>query len=416
MMLRRLSVTITAAIIWQLCSSLTLAQTKKPAQPDKFPPSPLEITIPDPLLPRKPSNKQPLSIQEQQDLAVALDNLNQEAAAKMQAGDKVGAFDIWNRELRLRRYLGSLTEVQALSRVGAIAWNENNRPEIFYIMQRLQKIQTSSLQKQKKLDKTIPSTTADVELWRSLAMAYTNLRSPKEAVQAYDQVLAAVRQNNDVAAEVETLKTMGELHMSWFDYTKAGDTYQQLLNLAGKSGDRINQLAYLQQLAYIYEQQKQPQQSIKVRNQLIEAYQSENNLIQIPELKLAIGSDYQSLGKENPTLLPEAFKNYQEAYTTAWQQEQYVTAGEALQKLIALYRSQGQTEEALQTSQILVQTQEKAVNFYGMMKGYDQIGQIYLERKEPNLALAAFQKGLELAQQLKHEEAYFTEQIQKLSK
>lgn len=415
MKLRRLSVTITAAIIWQFCSSLTLAETKKPAQPDKFPPSPLEITIPDPLLPRKP-DKQPLTVTEQQDLAAALDNLNTEAAAKMQAGDKVGAFDIWNRELRLRRYLGSLAEVQALSRVGAYAWNENNRPEIFYIMQRLQKIQTSSLQKQKKLAKTIPSTTVDLELWRKLAIAYTNLRSPSEAVQAYDQVLAAVRQKNDVAAVVETLKTMGELHMSWFDYTKAADTYEQLLNFAAKSGDRINQLAYLQQLVYIYQQQKQPQQSIKVRNQLIEAYQSENNLIQIPELKLALGSDYQSLAKENPTLLPEAFKNYQQAYTTAWQQEQYVTAGEALQKLIALYRSQGQTEEALQTGQILVQTQEKAVNFYGMMKAYDQIGQIYLERKEPNLALAAFQKGLELAQQLKHDEAYFTEQIQKLSK
>jgi tetratricopeptide (TPR) repeat protein len=410
-MLRRLSVIITAAIIWQFCSSLTLAETKKPAQPDKFPPSPLEITIPDPLLPRKPNKKQPLSVIEQQDLTVALDNLNQQAAAKLQAGDKMGAFDIWNRELRLRRYLGSLTEVRALSRVGEYAWNENNRPEIFYIMQRLQKIQ-----KQAQKQKTPSTSTVDVELWRSLAMAYTGLRSPSEAVQAYNQVLAAVRQNNDVAAVVKTLKTMGELHMSWFDYTKAADTYEELLNLATKSGDRINQLAYLQQLAYIYEQQKQPQQSIKIRNQLIQAYQSENNLIQIPALKLALGSDYQALAKENPTLLPEAFKNYQEAYTTAWQQQQYVTAGEALQKLIALYRSQGQTEEALQTGQILVQTQKLAVNFYGMMKAYDQIGQIYLERKEPNLALAAFQKGLELAQQLKNDEAYFTEQIQKLSK
>ena len=413
-MQRRLSVTITAAIIWQFCGSLTLAETKKPAQPDKFPPSPLEITIPDPLLPRKP-NKQPLSVIEQQDLTVAVDNLNQQAAAKLQAGDKMGAFDIWNRELRLRRYLGSLTEVQALSRVGAIAWNENNRPEIFYIMQRLQKIQKQA-QKQKTQVKKTSSATVDVELWRSLAMAYTGLRSPKEAVQAYDEVLAAVRQNNDVAAVVETLKTMGELHMSWFDYTKAADTYEQLLNLAAKSGDRTNQLAYLQQLAYIYEQQKQPQQSIKIRNQLIEAYQSENNLIQIPALKLALGSDYQALALINPTLLPEAFKNYQQAYTTAWEQQQYVTAGEALQKLIALYRSQGQTEEALQTGQILVQTQKLAVNFYGMMKAYDQIGQIYLERKEPTLALAAFQKGLELAQQLKYDEAYFTEQIQKLSK
>ncbi len=414
-MLRRLSVIITAAILWQLCSSSTLAETKKPQQPDKFPPNPLLISIPDPLLPRKP-DKQPLTVTEQQDLAAALDKLNQEAAAKQQAGDKVGAFDIWNRELRLRRYLGSLAEVQALSRVGAIAWNENNRPEIFYIMQRLQKIQTSSFQKQKKLAKTIPSTTVDVELWRSLGQAYTNLRSPKEAVEAYDQVLAAVRQNNDVVAVVETLKTIGEVHMSWFDYPKAADTYEQLLNLAPKSGDGANRLAYLQQLVYIYDQGKQPQQSIKIRNQLLEVYQSENNLTQLPELKLAIGSDYQSLALVNPTLLPEAFKNYQEAYTTAWQQQQYVTAGEALQKLIALYRAQGQTEEALQTGQILVQTQEKAVNFYGMMKGYDQIGQIYLERKEPTLALAAFQKGLELAQQLKHDEAYFTEQIQKLSK
>ncbi len=415
MMLRRLSVTITAAIIWQFCSSLTLAETKKPAQPDKFPPSPLEMTIPDPLLPRKPG-KQPLTVIEQQNLAAALDNLNQQAAAKQQAGDKMGAFDIWNRELRLRRYLGSLAEVQALSRVGEVAWNENNRPEILYIMQRLQKIQKQTQKEKTQVKKTPSTSTVDVELWRSLAMAYTGLRSPSEAVQAYDQVLAAVRQNNDVAAVVETLKTMGELHMSWFDYTKAADTYEQLLNLAAKSGDRINQLAYLQQLAYIYDQQKQPQQSIKTRNQLIEAYQSENNLIQIPQLKLAIGSDYQAIALANPTLLPEAFKNYQEAYTTAWQQQQYVTAGEALQKLIALYRSQGQTEEALQTGQILVQTQEKAVNFYGMMKAYDQIGQIYLERKEPNLALAAFQKGLQLAQQLKHDETYFTEQIQKLSK
>ncbi len=345
-----------------------------------------------------------------QKLEVALDELNQEAAAKLQAGDRVAAFEIWNRELRLRRFLGSLAEVQALSRVGAIAWNQNDRQELQYITQRLQVIQ-----KQAQPQKTSAQKGVDLELLRSLGEAYQNVRLPKLAVEVYEQVLAVVRQQ-DTTAVVETLKTIGELNLNWFDYPKAATTYEELLALATSKGDRPNELAYLKQLAYIYEQAKQPQQAINVLNKLAEIYVNENNLTEIPVLKLAIASDYESLAKENPSLLQEAFKNYQESYTTAWQLQQYVRASEALQKLIALYRSQGQINEALQASQILVETERLAVNFYGMMQGYDQIGQLHLERKEYPQALTAFQKGLELAQQIKHEEAYFTQQIEKLSK
>ena len=126
-MMRRVSI-IVAFSLW-LSSTPVLAETKKPQQPNKFPPNPLEITTPDPLLPRKP-DKQPLTIQEQQELETALDKLNLDAAAKLQAGDKVAAFDTWNREIRLRRYLGSLAEVEALSRVGEIAWRANERPQV----------------------------------------------------------------------------------------------------------------------------------------------------------------------------------------------------------------------------------------------------------------------------------------------
>ncbi|MEA5503985.1 hypothetical protein VB735_12850 [Halotia wernerae UHCC 0503] len=398
-MLRRLSVTITVVILFS--GSLTLAESKDPQQLDKFPPSPLEITTPDPLLPTL-SDKQPLTLQEQQRLALALDLLNQDAAAKLQAGNKVAAFEIWNRELRLRRFLGSLAEVQALSRVGAIAWNENDRQEVQYITQRLQVIQ-----KQAQSQKSV-----DTPLLRSLGEAYQKVRSPKPALAVYNQVLAAERQQQDTAAVVQTLKTIGELHLAWFDYPQAATIYEELLSL--DSGDRLNQVAYLQQLAYIYEQSKQPQERINTLNKLAAIYTNENNLTKIPELKLAIGSSYQSLGKTNPSLLREAFNNYQEAYTTAWQLQQYARAGEALQKLIVLYRSQGQIEEALQASQILVETQERAVNFYGVMQAYDQIGQMYVERKDYPQALTAFQKGLKLAQQLKHEEEYFTQQIEKL--
>jgi tetratricopeptide (TPR) repeat protein len=407
-MLRRLIVIVTAAILFN--NSLMLAaESQKPKPPDKFPPNPLEITTPDPLLPHLPKHKRPLTLEEQQNLEPALDALNQEAAAKLQAGDQVAAFAIWNRELRLRRFLGSLAEVQALSRVGAIAWNQNDAEEVKFITQRLQTIQ-NQIQSQKK------TAHIDLELWRSLGQAYQNVRSSKQALEAYDQVLLVVRQQKDTTALVEILKIIGELDLSWFDYTKAAPVYEELLGLATSQGEDVNEVTYLQRLAYIYEQTKQPQQSLNILNKLAEIYVNDNNLTEIPELKLAIASNYESLGKKDPNFLLEAFKNYQEAYTTAWQLKEYVRAGDALQKLIALYHSQGQIDEALQVSQILVQTEEQAANFYGMMQAYDQIGQLYLERKDFPQALTAFKKGLELAQQLKHQEAYFTGQIEKISK
>nr|WP_248277498.1 hypothetical protein [Brasilonema sp. UFV-L1] len=405
--LRRLSVTMTATVtVCLVCSSLTLAASKKPQQPDKFPPNPLEITAPDPLLPRSPKDKKPLTPEESQNLEPALEQLNQQATATLQAGDKVTAFDIWNRELRLRRFLGPLPEVQALSRVGEIAWRENERQEVQYITQRLQAIQKQATKSKK---------TIDLQLLRAIGQAYQQVRSPKQALQVYEQVLAAVRQQGDTTAEVDILKTLGELYLAWFDYASAAVTYEKLLTFTSSRGESANEVAYLQQLAYIYKQEKQLEKSIKIRNQLAQIYQSQNNFIQLPALKQEIASDYESLARENPSLLQEAFKNYKEAYTIAWQLQQYVPASEALQKLIALYRSQGQMEEALQASQVLLQAQEQAVNFYGLMNAYDQIGQIHLERKDYPQALTAFQKGLQLAQQLNHNEAYFTQQIQKIS-
>jgi tetratricopeptide (TPR) repeat protein len=381
-----------------------LAQSQDPRQADKYPPTPLETVVPDPLLPPL-TDKQQLSPQELETLETELDNLNQAAGAKLQTGDKVAAFEIWNRELRLRRFLGALAEVQALSRVGAIAFNQNDRQEVFYVTQRLQAIQQQA----------VSATTTDLELWRSLGEAYQKVRSPQLALAAYNQVLATVRQQQDTVAEVATLKTIGELHLIWFDYPQAAATYQELLGLATAKGDRLNEVTYLEQLAYIYAEGKEYQQTVDILSQLAAVYVSENNLTPLPKVKLAIASNYESLAKEKPDLLEQAFKSYQEAYTTAWELEQYVNAGEALQKLIALYRSQGQIDEALQTSQILLEAETRATNFYGMMQAYDQIGQIYLERKQYPQALTAFQKGLELAQQIKHEEAYFAQQVAKAS-
>ncbi|BAY39648.1 hypothetical protein NIES2111_40250 [Nostoc sp. NIES-2111] len=409
-MVRRLSVIITTAIFWQLTSSFTLARSNDPLQADSFPPSPLEITTPDPLLP--PSRgKQPLTPIEQLKLESALDELNQQASEKLQAGDSVAAFEIWNRELRLRRYLGAVAEVKALARVGDIAWNQSDRQEIFYITQRLQAIQKQAQPKNKNAQNNI-----DLELWQGLGDAYQKVRSLKPAIEVYNQVLTTFRQQKNSVGEINTLKTLGELHLGWFDYPQAASTYEELLKLATTKGERGDELIYLQRLAYVYEQSKQAAKSIDVLTKLKTIYAQDDNLIQLSSLQMAIANNYETLAKENPALLQEAFNNYQEAYTTAWQLQQYTRAADALQKIISLYRSQGQIEEALQTSEILIEMQELASNYYGMMQAYDKIGQLYLERKEYPQALTAFQNGLEIAKQLKHEEAYFNQQIESISK
>ena len=392
--LRRGSLAVAAAVFWLCCSSVALAKSPKP-QPVEFPANPLEITMPDPLLPG-PVQASPLNPLQRQDLTAALDELNQQAAAELKAGNSVRAFEIWNRELRLRRALGLLEEVEALGRVGAIAWTENQRTEVQIITQRLQAIQQQA--------KSQPS--FDLNLLQALGEAYQQVRSPQQAIEIYQQILES---QQDPAAKEATLKTIGELHLSWFDYPKAAATYEQLLNLAS-SNDRNSKVTYLQQLAYIYNQANQPQQAVRVKQQLAEFYLNEKDFTQLPALRLAIASDYEAQGS-----VDEAFRNYQEAYASAWSLQQYYRAGEALRKLIALYRSQGQINAALKTSQILLQADQLASNDYGQMNTYAQIGQIYLKRGDYPEALAAFQNGLELAQQLKYQETYFAQQISQVN-
>lgn len=397
LMLQRLGVALSVIFLWLGC---TVALAKKDESPPAaFPPNPLEITTPDPLLPRLPAN-QLLSPLQRQNLAVALAQLDAQAQAKLAANDNVGAFTIWMRELRLQRALGFLAEIRALGRVGAIAWRENESLYLQYITKRLQAIQ-QQLQSQPRVDLT---------LLQELGLAFQSVRSPKNALAVYNQVLALQRQQQNLQAVEQTLKTIAELHVGWFEYSPAAARYEELLALAIKNGARPNEVNYLQQLAYIYQQSKQYQQAVRINQRLAELYMNESQFTQLPALRSAIASDYKSLGQ-----IQQAFRNYQEAYAAAWSLQQYARAADALRQLISLYRSQNQIPEVLQTSQILLEADQRAANIYGMMNTYDLIGQIHSQTGNYPAALTAFQKGLELAQQLQYQQAYFTNQIQQVN-
>lgn len=407
--------------LWLCAGSIASAQTNPPGL-DQFSPNPLEITTPDPLTPASES----LSSTQRDELTAALEELNLEAAAKLQAGDGAGAFEIWFRELRLRRYLGPAAEIAALSRVGSVAWSNSKNLELQLITKRLQAIQ-------KQVKSQVPVNT---ELLPALAAAFQQVRAKGPTVEVYQEILENARQNQDILAQGQILKAIALIHVNWLSYDKAASVYEELATLiqenralfAANSAVQNSavvagngappqavtpptEVDTLRQLAYVYQQSKQPLKAIAAREKLASVYLNLQNASAIPPLKFAIATDYQTIGQINL-----AAQYYQEAYNLAVPIQQYAQASEALEKLALLYRSQKQWEPTLRIYQMQLLLEERAYNFYGLMNAYDNIGQVYQEMTAYDKALEAYQKGLEVAKRLGHRQEYFAKKIQKVNK
>lgn len=407
--------------LWLCAGSIASAQTNPPGL-DQFSPNPLEITTPDPLTPASES----LSSTQREELTAALEELNLEAAAKLQAGDGAGAFEIWFRELRLRRYLGPAAEIAALSRVGSVAWSNSKNLELQLITKRLQAIQ-------KEVQSQVPVNT---ELLPALAAAFQQVRAKSPTVEVYQEILENARQNQDILAQGQILKAIALIHVNWLSYDKAASVYEELATLiqenralfaansavpnsavvAGNGAPPQavtppTEVDTLRQLAYVYQQSKQPLKAIAARERLASVYLNLQNASAIPPLKFAIATDYQTIGQINL-----AAEYYQEAYNLAVPLQQYAQASEALDKLALLYRAQKQWEPTLRIYQMQLLLEERAYNFYGLMSAYDNIGQVYQEMTAYDKALESYQKGLEVAKRLGHRQEYFAKKIQKVNK
>lgn len=371
-------------------------------QKDEFPPSPLELIQPDPLLPN--GINAPLTASDRQRLTTALDDLNRQAAAKLTT-DPIAAFNIWNRELRLRRALGFLAEVQALGRVGDQAWKQNQPNQVQIITKRLQAIQAQVQTPTSGAVSPQPSFNRS-QVLQALGIAYQQVRSPSLTLSVYQPLLAEARQRREVAQEIALLNTIAQVHLDWFDYTQAAAAYTELLNASRARGDRTNEAATLTQLAYVHEQAKQPAQAAPYQQQLAKIYQNQQPQL-VPALKVKAADNYAASGQFNL-----AEQNYQEAFTLAQPLFQLAYATEALHKLGALYRANDRLDAALRVYAYLAGVEQQADNVYGVMDAYDQIGQIHLTRKAYAEALSAFNQGLTLAKQINHRTDYFASQIQ----
>lgn len=425
---------LSAGLIWDTRPVLAQSPDAPSAAPTpEFTPEPtpepttapaLDSTInplepqPDPLLPQLVVDR-PLSPQEKDVLRAALVELQAQAEAAVAAGNLPEAWQLFNRELRLRRYLSPREEVAALTRVGSVAWRESQSIELRFITLRLEQIQqeagiptgvTAAKPVAPAPVPTDPPAQIDYDLLLEIAQAYQQVRARDQAVALYQTLFERAKQQEDTAQQQQILLALAEIQLAWFDYPNAAVTYEELLTLARATNDRPQEIDALTQLAYVYQENSQPEQAVLAQQQLVEIYQRQNKFLPIPAIKLAMGNSYAQLNR--PDL---AATSYQEAFATARSVQQYAYAADALQRLAALYQTLNRPADALVVYQLLLDVNRQSYNSFGMMNTYDQIGQLYQVQGDRAQAVAAFQQGLQLAQQLNYRVEYFDGQVQQVS-
>lgn len=352
----------------------------------------------DPLIP----SGQYLTPLQRRRLIEALDNLEAEALLLDQAGQGDEAFAVRYRSLRGRQRLGDLAEIEALGRMGAIAWEQGRNDDVVIISDRLGNLQTS-------LDNKRAMTP---ELLTAFAQAYRQLHSLDAAIAVYEQIRADAQQSQDYRRENEALSMLGDLYLAKFNYPAAAEAYEVLLERAINARNSYYEGIYLQRLGEIYQQASQPDNAIRIKEQLVARRLQDGTPELVPDLQIAIGDHYLELEQAE-----NASQTYQKAYTLAWSIRQLSTAAIALDKLGDLYLLSQQPNYALEIYKQLLQTQQQSYNYYGMMVTYEKIAQLYIDAQQPSAALTAYQQALSLARSLKYttKENNLLNQIQTIS-
>ena len=230
-------------------------------KPELTKPDPLDLKQypPDPLVP----SQIPFTPLQRRKFIEALDELNTEAQTQADAGNLEAAFEIWYRELRGRQSLETLGEIDALGRVGGIAWEKNRKEELAVIQHRLKVIQEGQ------------NSNLTPEILTAFAKAYKQMRSLDDSINIYQQIRNTARQKNNLKAEKQASNILGELYLAKFDYINAAETYELLLAQAQTEKNAYDEGIYLQKLAEIYTKSSLPENAVKIKEKLVTHYWSQ---------------------------------------------------------------------------------------------------------------------------------------------
>lgn len=377
----------------------SLAQALRAEVRDPFLADPLLDRPRDPLLPM-PSVSRPLSPLEEVQLEAELNALNERAFTLLQAGQEDEAFDVWIREVRLRRLFGLAQELTAIQRVGQQAWAAGRTEEVQLLTTRLQVIR----------DQIEANQPLDQGLLRETAIGFEILGEPNNAIALYRQLADLALAEGDAPRHLLYLQSVAQLQDQWLIFADAAVTYRQLALLVQNQQGSAVGIPYLQRAIRNYEQARQFEPAIAVQQELMALYEAQGIRDLVPGLQRAIARNYQSLN--NPDA---ASRYYQASYTNAITLEQFDVASQVTEELAELYRSLNRFEDVLYLYQQRLLVARQSYDAYGLMDSFDQIGQTYEQLGQPEQAVDAFREGLVLATHLRHQQDYFREQVQRLA-
>jgi tetratricopeptide (TPR) repeat protein len=304
--------------------------------------------------------------------------------------------------LELPKFSNAVEEAQALGAVGLVAWEKGETPKVRAVTERLQGLQANNA--------------PTIELLEAIASAYRQIRKQDLALSAYNAELQLIRQQNlGALPEFNVLNAIAQLHLEWFGYSKAAETYGELLGQADRAQDLPNQVAYLYQLAYIHEESRQPKAAAEALDRLIPLYQTQLAQAQLlpvllPLMKLRLADNYRALRD-----FDQAERTYQDCFTVAQGLVQFSYAQEALHHLGQLYEQNDRTAAAIQVYDYLTTfEQEQLLDYYSAMGSYDRLSSLYGKQGDRQKAVAAAAQGLALAQRLKLRVAEFEQKLKQL--
>lgn len=421
------------------------AQQVSPERRNAFLSDPLTAVPRDPLLPVLAVDRaySPLELSE---LDRQLDRLNQNAQQLLVNGQPEEAFELWLREVRLRRVLGPAEEFVAIRRVAAIAWEQQRAVAVQLLTLRTREIwqtvgaalthfsdeaadadesvadESDADESDETLGQDPPESLAgnpeqilvagdrasDAALLQSLAQTFAILRDIDSSVEVYQQLISlTVAQSGDATPQQ---KELADLHLDWFQFAAAADVYLALLKEARATGNQAQETDTLQRLVYSYQQADSFTNAVRAQTDLLGIYQAQGDEEKLPGLLVAIAQNYRTLNQPS-----NAITYYRSAYSVAQRFEQFSISAQVLKDLGLLYETLALNDEALGAYNLLVPVEQQAYNNYGIMNAYDSIGQLHRKQGNDFEALQAFEKALVIANRLGIQEDYFIEQIRSVT-
>jgi tetratricopeptide (TPR) repeat protein len=325
-------------------------------------------------------------------LTQALDQLLVTITELGLAGDTQIARALWMREIRLRRLLGVRAELVAMARAAPTLRDWNATQELQLLSARLTTL--------------VAETHLPLNQLQEVAVTYTALGNLEAALSLRRTLAETAR---DQAAYSAQLEQIANLYEAGFQFPEAAKVYQELVAIATDQGVTSDQVRFLQ--AQIKNQAQDPAGALEAQQRLLQLYlRDSTSWPQVPGLQYAMANNQVLLGD-----LDTASRQYQIAYTNAIGNQQFSLAAATLEHLVRLYEGLGRWTDVDYLYDQLLRVHQTTSNAYGLMDSFDQLGQLYEKRRNPEAALLAYRQGLTLARRLDHRQTYFETQIKRLT-